>query len=156
RAIDRCVRCPRRYRNLELIGNSTMSNTRRPADRAFPTKQPAGSSLWTLVDLLRCHQYPRKRTRRSPRREVFETLEQRIALDGTPVISEFMAKNDHTLTDEDGDYSDWLEIYNPTGTAVNLGGWYLTDKVTAKTEWQFPATPLDPGHFVVVFASGKD
>src|SRR6266704_104978 len=43
------------------------------------------------------------------------------------LINEFMASNSRTLHDEDGDSSDWVEIYNPTATTVNLGGWFLTD-----------------------------
>ena len=38
------------------------------------------------------------------------------------MISELMAINDSTLRDENGDYSDWIEIYNPTGAAVGNGG----------------------------------
>ena len=30
------------------------------------------------------------------------------------VITEFMAINSEVLQDEDGDYPDWIEIYNPT------------------------------------------
>ena len=39
-----------------------------------------------------------------------------------PVISEFMADNQSTLADEDGQYSDWIEIHNPTAAAINLSG----------------------------------
>jgi hypothetical protein len=82
----------------------------------------------------------------------------------TPVISEFMANNgskepleEGELLDEDGDSSDWIEIYNPTAEAVHLGGWYLTDNADNLKQWQFPAgVVLDPGQFLVVFASGKD
>ena len=43
------------------------------------------------------------------------------------MISEFLAANKNGLTDEDGDYSDWIEIYNPGHRPVNLSGWSLTD-----------------------------
>ena len=43
------------------------------------------------------------------------------------VISEFMANDQSTLADEDGDYSGWIEIQNPTAAAVNLAGHFLTD-----------------------------
>ena len=50
------------------------------------------------------------------------------------LINEFMASNDSEepleegeLLDEDGASSDWIEIYNPTDSAVNLDGWYLTN-----------------------------
>jgi hypothetical protein len=82
----------------------------------------------------------------------------------TPVISEFMASNgskepldEGELLDEDGDSSDWIEIYNPTSEAVHLGGWYLTDNADNLKQWRFPAgVVLGPGQFMVVFASGKD
>ena len=43
------------------------------------------------------------------------------------VITEFMAANDATLADEDGDYSDWIEVYNEGASDVNLASWSLTD-----------------------------
>ena len=41
-----------------------------------------------------------------------EALESRQLLDGAPIISEFMAINDSTLADEDGEYTDWIEVFN--------------------------------------------
>jgi hypothetical protein len=78
------------------------------------------------------------------------------AAPGGPIISEFMASNQATLLDADGDSSDWIEIYNPTSVAVNLDGWYLTDDLKKLEKWQFPALPLARGGCLVVFASGKD
>ena len=43
------------------------------------------------------------------------------------VISEFMALNSGTLANEDGDYSDWVEIHSREPTGANLGRWCLTD-----------------------------
>ncbi|MBN1854872.1 MAG: CotH kinase family protein [Pirellulales bacterium] len=77
-------------------------------------------------------------------------------LNGTPLISEFMASNGITLLDEDGDSSDWLEIYNPTAAATDLDGWYLTDDPNSLTKWQFPEVTLGAGEYLVVFASDKD
>ncbi len=71
-------------------------------------------------------------------------------------ITEFMASNTHTLLDEDGDSSDWIEIQNTSTTNVNLLNWYLTDNSSDLTEWAFPSTNLPPGNFMIVFASGKD
>lgn len=74
----------------------------------------------------------------------------------TVVISEFLASNSQGLPDEDGGFPDWIEIQN-TGTApVNLLGWSLTDDPANTTKWRFPATNLNGGAFLVVFASGKD
>src|SRR5947207_13541044 len=71
------------------------------------------------------------------------------------LLTEFMAMNNTTLTDQDGQYSDWIEIYNQGPDTVNLDGWYLTDDSSSLTKWRFPATDLFPGSYQVVFASGK-
>ncbi len=89
-------------------------------------------------------------------RLAFETLESRLVLSGSPLITELMAANDEVLADEDGDYPDWIEIHNPTDTSIPLDGWYLTDKTDELTSWQFPAVTLDAGDYLVVFASEKD
>src|SRR5437899_12726940 len=69
------------------------------------------------------------------------------------VISEFMAQNDTTLADEDGDFSDWIEIYNAGTNGVNLNGWFLTDDPGTLKLWRFPATNLAANAYLVVFAS---
>jgi|GEM_PF-5659056 len=71
-------------------------------------------------------------------------------------ISEFMASNDNTLLDVDGDSSDWIELYNDSTQAVDLAGWHLTDTATNLTRWTFPTTIVPPQGFLVVFASGKN
>lgn len=73
-----------------------------------------------------------------------------------PVLSEFLAQNDTVLADEDGAFSDWIEIYNPGPSATNLNGFYLTDDPDNPTKWQFPAQSIAAGGYLVVFASGKN
>ncbi|MBL9203028.1 MAG: CotH kinase family protein [Opitutaceae bacterium] len=67
-----------------------------------------------------------------------------------------MASNTRTLADEDGSYSDWIEIHNPDTTAANLDGWFLTDSALLKTKWQIPAVTIPAGGYLVIFASGKN
>ena len=74
----------------------------------------------------------------------------------TPIISELMASNDSTIADQDGDYADWLELYNPDSTADNLQGWYLTNKASSLKKWAIPAVTLQPGAYLVVFCSQKN
>lgn len=73
-----------------------------------------------------------------------------------PVISEFMADNKSTVVDQFGEFSDWIEIHNPTDTAIDLSQWALTDSATNLTKWRFPAMDLEPGGFAVVWASGRN
>jgi hypothetical protein len=73
-----------------------------------------------------------------------------------PIISEFLASNTSTHPDEDGDFPDWIEIHNPDAAPVELGGHFLTDNASQRTKWRLPAITLNPGGFLVVFASGKN
>jgi len=71
-------------------------------------------------------------------------------------ITELMAINDSTIADEDGEFSDWLEIHNAGLVAANVGGWYLTDDDSDLARWQLPAEVIGPGGYLLVFASSKD
>lgn len=71
-------------------------------------------------------------------------------------ITEFMASNTGTLADEDGSFEDWIEIQNNSPFTVSLFDWSLTDDAGDLTKWQFPATNLSSGQFLVVFASEKN
>ncbi len=74
----------------------------------------------------------------------------------TLIISEFMAINNETLQDEDGTYSDWIEIFNGGTLPVNLSGYCLSDEATNYSKWPFPAVTINPSEYIVVFASGKN
>lgn len=79
-----------------------------------------------------------------------------MSLRGAPVISEFAAANRSGLKDEDGEFSDWIEIHNPDAVALSLDGYRLTDDAANLRGWPFPSLTLPPGGYLVVFASGKD
>ncbi|MFI4860828.1 MAG: CotH kinase family protein [Phycisphaerales bacterium JB063] len=85
-----------------------------------------------------------------------EVLEPRLLFTAVPIITELLASNDGGLLDEDGDSSDWLEIYNAGDSALDLTGWFLTDAVNDLTQWAFPSVSLGAGEYLVVFASNKD
>lgn len=72
------------------------------------------------------------------------------------IISEFLAVNGAGLADADGDFSDWIEIYNRSNQPVNLSGWSLTDDPQQLEKWTFPNISLGSHQYLVVFASGKD
>jgi len=72
------------------------------------------------------------------------------------IISEFMADNDDTLLDAEGEPSDWIELFNPSGNSIDLSGWHLSDDSEVPEKWAIPTgTILAPFEFKVVFASGK-
>ncbi len=72
------------------------------------------------------------------------------------IISEFMASNSKTLVDEDGDYSDWIELHNYGSLAESLTGCFLTDSKNNLKKWRFPDISIESGEYLVIFASSKD
>ncbi len=77
------------------------------------------------------------------------------------LITEFLAANSgrgtNAIRDEDGDSSDWIEIYNTKGTVGSLGGWFLTDATNNLTKWRIPDGVTVPGSgYKLIYASGKN
>ena len=56
-------------------------------------------------------------------------------------ITEFMAKNNDTLIDGDGNSADWIELFNPGPGSADLGGHFLTDDLAAPMRWRWTSTP---------------
>lgn len=72
-------------------------------------------------------------------------------------INEFLANSSSdSLADEDGDTPDWIELHNPDGGSISLGGMYLTDDPTNLTKWPIPNVSLGGNGYLVIFASSKD
>ena len=74
----------------------------------------------------------------------------------TLFINEFMSSNGITIADEDGDFEDWIELYNAGDEAIDLEGYFLSDKIDQPERWEFPSVTLGSEGFLLVFASGKD
>ncbi len=73
---------------------------------------------------------------------------------GSVRINEFMASNGGFLPDDTGEYSDWIELYNPTEHPVVLKGLGLSDDKSS-VKWFFPDVSLNAGGYIVLYASGK-
>jgi hypothetical protein len=71
-------------------------------------------------------------------------------------INEVMSSNSNSIADEDGDYEDWIELYNYGSTTINLEGYGLSDNDNRPFKWSFPSVSLGPGQFLLVWASGKN
>ena len=68
-----------------------------------------------------------------------------------------MAANENTLTDEDGDDGDWIELHNGGATSVDLTGYHLlSDNPDDPQKWAFPPITLPPAAFRVVWVDDKD
>ena len=102
---------------------------------------PNGTGNWTFIDT------PTPKTNNSG---ASSSIPEKIS------INEFVSSNIAGLTDQDGDHSDWIEIYNYGTTSVNLAGFGLSDDRTLPYKWVFPSVTISPNQYIVIFASGKD
>ena len=77
-------------------------------------------------------------------------------------INEFMASNDFSFPGPQGDYPDWIEIYNPGAEAVNLAGYYMSDDlVDPEAMFQisdaYPdSVTVEAGGYIVFYANKGD
>ena len=88
----------------------------------------------------------RRRNQRSRRGRFasVESLESRQVLSGIPIISEFLASNDRIIEDQDGDDSDYIELYNAGDEDMSLNRYYLTDDPNDLQKWRLPDVLLPP------------
>ena len=75
----------------------------------------------------------------------------------TVSINEWMAENTGFITDPGtGKYDDWFELYNPSDTPAELGGYYLTDTLSDPFQYQIPAGyRVPPRSYLLVWADSK-
>jgi hypothetical protein len=77
----------------------------------------------------------------------------------TVFINEWMADNTLTLADPaDSNYEDWFELYNPGTNAVDVGGYFLTDNLTNKFQFEIPNNGhyvIPPGGYLLVWADNE-
>lgn len=87
---------------------------------------------------------------------ILAALLPRLTWGQSIVINEIMASNGSTLADATGEYSDWIELYNPTNATVDLSGYYLTDKPSNPKKHQLPSgVSIAAGGYLILWASSE-
>lgn len=71
-------------------------------------------------------------------------------------INEVVSSNLKSLNDEDGDKSDWIEVYNSSSNSIEIGNYYLSDNGNNILKWKLPNISLQANEFLVIFASDKN
>lgn len=71
-------------------------------------------------------------------------------------INEVMSSNISSFEDENGDFCDWIELYNPTDKAISLSGYMLTDDRYDIDAFVFPDISVGAGEYFVVYADGSN
>jgi hypothetical protein len=71
-------------------------------------------------------------------------------------INEFLASNSTVLSDEYGDYDDWVEIYNNSDQTVDIGGMFIWGDPEDTIPYQIPdynpyLTSIAPKSFLLLW-----
>ncbi|MDB9910460.1 CotH kinase family protein [Flavobacteriales bacterium] len=70
---------------------------------------------------------------------------------GGLVINEIMAGNVSAVPDQNGEYDDWVELYNGNNFSLNLNGYYLSDNENELTKWTFPNVTIPANGYLIVW-----
>ncbi|MDR1262085.1 MAG: lamin tail domain-containing protein [Oscillospiraceae bacterium] len=69
-------------------------------------------------------------------------------------ISEIMCSNAYAVPDDNGEFSDWIELRNTSAKPVPLKGMSLSDR-PGRIKFVFPDITIEAGAYLVVYASGS-
>ena len=75
---------------------------------------------------------------------------------GDLVINEFMASNDATIADQDGEFDDWIELYNNSSTQISLDGYFLSDDAGDLMKWEFTDNIVIEGNSYLMIWADND
>ena len=74
-----------------------------------------------------------------------------LAVLGGLVINEIMAGNVSAVADQNGEYDDWVELYNGNNFSLNLNGYYLSDNENDLTKWSFPNVTIPSNGYLIIW-----
>ena len=79
-----------------------------------------------------------------------------VNLESVLVINEFLADNASVIADQDGEFDDWIELYNNSDAVIQLGGYFLSDDGTDLMQWVFPDTMIQAHDFITIWADNDE
>lgn len=73
------------------------------------------------------------------------------------VVNEVMASNSITATDENGEFEDWIELYNNNGTQANVGLWFVSDTPFEPYKWRLPiGTSIPANGYLIIWCDDEN
>ena len=75
---------------------------------------------------------------------------------GNLYLNEIVTSNKYTYKDNDGEFSDYIEIYNGYDHDMDLDGYYLTDSLYEMKKWTIKNVTIKAHEYLIIFASGKN
>ena len=92
-----------------------------------------------------------------PERAAYEFFSYSLNLNpGDLVINELMSNNNSTVFDDNGDYEDWIELFNTTNFPISTKGLYLTDTISHLQQWELPNYIIHPNSYFVIWADNDE
>ena len=89
----------------------------------------------------------------SPKRAAYEFYSLSASIpQSSLVINEVMANNKTVVTDETGDYDDWIELYNTTTTPISTKGLVFSDNPLNLVKWDLPNAVVNPNSYFIIWA----
>ena len=75
---------------------------------------------------------------------------------GDIVVNELMSLNSTVVADQNGEYNDWIELYNLSSQTIDLSGYYLSDNKSNISKWQIPLGTSISGNGYLIIWADKD
>mgnify|MGYP001177585055 FL=1 len=70
----------------------------------------------------------------------------------TVIINELLAKNETVNSDEQGEFDDWLELWNYGLESIDLSNYFLTDNPNNSMKWNFPSDAIiAPNEYKIIW-----
>ena len=92
-----------------------------------------------------------------PERAAYEFFSYSLNLNpGDLVINELMSNNNSTVFDYNGDYEDWIELFNTTNFPISTKGLYLTDTISHLQQWELPNYIIHPNSYFIIWADNDE
>lgn len=87
----------------------------------------------------------------SPERAAYEF--HLLSISGDVVINELSAINSSIQTDQNGEYDDWIELYNNSSLSIDIGGYHLSDAGNNLQKWVIPnGTTINGNDYLILWA----
>jgi hypothetical protein len=69
------------------------------------------------------------------------------------VLNELLPVNKSIVTDQNGEYDDWIELYNLSSSVKDISGYFLSDNKDHFSKWEFPSGTSIPGNgYLIIWA----
>lgn len=72
------------------------------------------------------------------------------------VINELLPVNKSVAADQNGQYDDWIEMYNLSSSAVDISGYFLSDDIGNFYKWEIPEGTLISGKGYLIIWADND